>query len=329
MAQFTRRHFIGTTLLAPVLTGMDSTAGKRIPVIFDTDIGGDMDDTWALYYLLRCPQLDLRLVATDHTSTSYRARLTAKLLETAGRSDIAVSLGPDRADWDGPQQAWVGDYQLTDYAGPIIDDGAEAMIAMIEASDEPVTVISVGPAPVLANALQRRPDIAGKARLVGMFGSVRVGYGDDPEPVAEYNVREDPAALRTMLAAPWQDILLAPIDTCGLILLDGEDYARVWQSTDPLARAIIENYRTWLPNAAWMPEGYDLTAKSSTLFDILAVELAYDESSVVIESLPISVTDEGMTVIDPENGKTVRCAMSWRDLAGLEAKIATLLTNGG
>ena len=36
-----------------------------IPVIFDTDIGSDIDDTWALGFLLRCPELDVKLVTTD------------------------------------------------------------------------------------------------------------------------------------------------------------------------------------------------------------------------------------------------------------------------
>ena len=35
-----------------------------IPVTFDTDIGSDIDDTWALGFLLRCPELDVKLVTT-------------------------------------------------------------------------------------------------------------------------------------------------------------------------------------------------------------------------------------------------------------------------
>ena len=34
----------------------------KIPVILDTDIGGDIDDTWALAMLLKSPELDLKLV---------------------------------------------------------------------------------------------------------------------------------------------------------------------------------------------------------------------------------------------------------------------------
>ena len=32
---------------------------KKIPVILDTDIAGDIDDSWALAFLLRCPELDI------------------------------------------------------------------------------------------------------------------------------------------------------------------------------------------------------------------------------------------------------------------------------
>ena len=35
-----------------------------LPVILDTDIGGDIDDTWALAMLLRSPELDLRVGTT-------------------------------------------------------------------------------------------------------------------------------------------------------------------------------------------------------------------------------------------------------------------------
>jgi len=46
-----------------------------VPVIFDTDIGSDIDDTWALAFLLRCPELDVGLLTTDRGRPAYRAKL--------------------------------------------------------------------------------------------------------------------------------------------------------------------------------------------------------------------------------------------------------------
>ena len=62
-------------------------AAQPIPVIFDTDIGGDIDDTWALAYLLRSPELDLKLLVTDHgvavnpRRTDVREQLESKGIE--------------------------------------------------------------------------------------------------------------------------------------------------------------------------------------------------------------------------------------------------------
>ena len=65
---------------------------KKISVILDTDIGGDIDDIWALVLLLKSPELDLRLVTTATGDTHYRAKVVVRLLEIAGRGDSP--LGP-------------------------------------------------------------------------------------------------------------------------------------------------------------------------------------------------------------------------------------------
>lgn len=58
----------------------------------------------------------------------------------------------------------------------------------------------------------------------------------------------------------------------------------------------------------------DVTRISSTLFDTVAVYLAADQDLVDMKRLPLRVTDDGYTVIDPVNGRAVNCAVSWRDL---------------
>ena len=51
----------------------------KIPVVLDTDIGFDVDDVWALAYLLRCPELDVKLVVTSTGDTDYSAKIVAKM----------------------------------------------------------------------------------------------------------------------------------------------------------------------------------------------------------------------------------------------------------
>lgn len=180
-----RRLLLQSVIAFGFLATSAKAAAKVIPVIFHTDIGGDIDDTWALLLLLRQPELDLKLVVTEGSNAIYRGRLAAKLLTLAGRADIPLAIGPDGHDDKAGQSGWIGDFTLKDYAGSIRTDGAQAMIETIMASPEPVTLITVGPATTLAAALKIQPRIARKARFVGMAGSVRVGYGEGKPPEAE------------------------------------------------------------------------------------------------------------------------------------------------
>jgi inosine-uridine nucleoside N-ribohydrolase len=324
-----RRSVISGSLALAGLGSVAVAAPKTpIPVIFHTDIGNDVDDTWALLLLLRRPELDLKLVVTEGSNAVYRGRLTARLLALAGRTDVKLAIGADGRDDPGAQSDWVGDYRLSDYPQAASTDGAQAIIDLISASATPVTVITVGPATTLAAALKRRPAIARRARFVGMEGAVRVGYGGAPKPEPEYNVRIDPAALQAVFDADWLDCAITPLDTCGLVVIDGDDYRKVFTSTDPFARACVDNTRVWLRDADWMPRDFDISRQSSTQFDAVAVVMACDESDLVMEPLKLTVKPDGMTVIDPA-GRPVRVASAWKDLAGFKARMVAALTRAG
>ena len=318
-------------VLCPVLfllPWLASVALARIPVILDADIGTDIDDTWALAQLLRSPALDLKLVLTDTGDTHYRAVLTAKLLEVAGRSDIPVGIGQDQGLMGEDRRnmaPWLVGYDLAKYPGKVREDGIGALIELVMNSPEPITIIAIGPVPNLALALQREPRIAGKCRLVGMHGSFDVGYGGSATPAAEYNVKDNPAALRTVLAAPWRDILLTPLDTCGLVQLQGENYHAIWSATgDPLLRAVIENYCIFAPRVNWMRCDFFAT-RSTTLFDCVAVYLAGSEELVETERVSFQVTQDGFTRRTAAGPLKARVALRWKNLGAFEDQLTRLL----
>jgi inosine-uridine nucleoside N-ribohydrolase len=318
--------WLGLTLPALPARAADTHPAKPapIPVILDTDIGDDIDDTWALALLLKSPELDLKLVVGDYGEAQYRARLLAKLLERAGRTNVPVGVGLDLAPrGDGRQAAWVKDYDLRSYPGKVHTDGVQALIDTIMSSPQPVTLICIGPAPNIAEALKREPRIAQHARFVGMDGSVRVGYGGAKQPCAEWNVKADPRAMQAVFAAPW-DITITPLDTCGLVTLTGDKYRRVRDATDRIVADVIANYRIWVANQPTLPA--DMADKrSSTLFDPVAVYLAIGPDLCVMEKLRLRVTDDGFTVIDP-HGKQVNVATKWKDLGAYEDFLVERLT---
>lgn len=322
------RHLL---LPALVLLGFNlvvQASSGPVPVVLATDIGGDIDDTWALAQLLRTSGLELKMVLTETGEARYRGAVTAKLLESAGRTDVAVALGTDFGVMGGEhrhQGPWIRDYDLSAYPGEVHADGIGAFITLVMNSPEPVTVIAIGPAPSLGAALQREPRLAARCRFVGMFGSFDLGYDGSPVPVPETNVRYHTDLLRVVLGAPWQDILLTPLDTCGLVILRDENYHAIWRATgDPLLRAVIENYCIWAPRVPWMKCDF-FAVRSSVLFDCVAVHLAQSEDFVVIEPVSYRITPDGMTVRDPAGPFHARVALRWRDQAAFEQHLTRVL----
>jgi len=314
-------------LNAPTIRAGDAPAAKPAPVILDTDIGDDIDDTWALTLLLKSPELDLKLVVGDYGRADYRARLLAKFLERAGRSDVPVGVGLDIiSKGAGRQAAWIQDYKLKSYPGKVHADGVQAIIDTIMNSPQPVTLICIGPAPNIAAALKREPNIARHARFVGMDGSVRLGYGGAKKPSAEWNVKADPKALQAVFAAPW-DITITPLDTCGLVKLAGEKYEQVRDATNHITADLVVNYRLWVAADSKLP--IDMADhRSSTLYDTVAVYLAMHQDLCVVEKLNLRVTDDGFTVIDPQ-GRPVNVASQWKNIGDYEDFLVNRLAPAG
>lgn len=295
-------------------------------VILDTDIGTDIDDTWALAMLLASPELDLRLVTTVSGDTRYRVALCARLLAGARRQHVPIGVGmggelnvPPALSGT-PQAAYVGSVDGALAAYPQVhDDGVDAMIETILASPSPVTVIAIGPLTNVAEALRRCPRIVDNACLVGMHGSVRVGYRGAGSPSAEYNVYADAAAAQVALSAAW-NMTITPLDSCGSIVLRDEAYRRFYSyatsHADSMAARVLENYRVWL--AAVGGPAARLAQRSTTLFDTVAVYLAFADEALQMETLQIEVDTAGYTRESPA-GRAMLVATGWRDAAAFDS----------
>lgn len=270
-------------------------------VLIDTDIGGDIDDTWALALAVASPELDIRLVTTVSGDPRYRAHVATGLLAGSG-IPVATGLGGGRGVPPGRPQAALAAIGASE---AVVDDG---LGALVDACREPITIIALGPLTNLAAALVRDPSITERARVVAMLGSVRVGYHGSDAPAPEYNVAVDVPAVRAVLAAPWS-VTITPLDTCGSVLLRGDDYQRVLASAGARTRIVLDTYREWL-DASDASELYE--RRTTTLYDCVAIHLAHDESLYEIEDLPLAIDDDGLMRIE-DGAPMVRVATRWRD----------------
>ncbi|MEM2742343.1 MAG: nucleoside hydrolase, partial [Nitrososphaeria archaeon] len=76
-------------------------------------------------------------------------------------------------------------------------------------------------------------------------------------------------------------------------------------------KALIENYRIWSEIVPWTKVDYRIA--SSTLFDTVAVYLAYSRDLVEIDKIKIKVTEDGYTLPDSD-GDEIQVAINWKNL---------------
>src|SRR6478736_8267720 len=75
---------LACVLATPLARAAAAECSDPVPVIFDTDIGTDIDDAYALALIMRSPELKLLGVTTVSGDAVARARLAAKLLAIPG-----------------------------------------------------------------------------------------------------------------------------------------------------------------------------------------------------------------------------------------------------
>lgn len=280
---------------------------QPIPVIIDTDIGHRIDDTWAIILALCCQELDVKLIITDSHDTVGKAKIVSKLLDSLDRADIPIGIGKKQDNDPGPQIDWVKEYKQKDYSGTIHQDGIQAMIDIVMASQEPVTLLVLGPCPNLLEAVKREPKIVSKVKIIAMSGSIKVGYNDMPGADAEYNIRSEIEAARALYSQKW-DLTIAPLDITNHVIVRGEQYRNFLIADNPTSKTLLAAYSSWAKAAK---SRVAPNIRSTILFDTVPVYLAADGSLCEIEDMKLKIDNRGILKNDP-NGKTVHVAMRWK-----------------
>jgi inosine-uridine nucleoside N-ribohydrolase len=300
------RRMCAVTVLALLGIGVAARSSSEtapIPVVFDTDIGGDVDDGWALSFLLASPEVDVKLIVSDSHDTVNKARLVSELLLAAGRTDIPIGVGLQGASPTDPKAKWI-----QSYPGTVRRNGVQALIGAIMHSKRRITLLATGPVPNLEVALQREPRIVDHAKLVVMGGSIG-NQEQGGSGLPEYNVRRDPKAAQVAYGASW-DVTMAPTDAAGQVRLNEQEYALVRNSRNPVARLLMKQYAAWDTHTK---DARGPRTKSYILWDTAAVYLTFDQTYCRMRNIRLQVTDKGVTKPVPD-GKLTHVAMGWKNL---------------
>jgi inosine-uridine nucleoside N-ribohydrolase len=252
---------------------------EKIPLILDTDIGTDIDDAFALALILKSPELDLLAVTTVAGDTQARARLAAKMLREAGRSNIPVAAGEPGPPQPIDQTRWADGF-----AGPplVKEKAIDLLRREINRRPGEITLVAIGELTNVAALLKSEPGSGKKIKRIALMGgAIHHGYGQDPQPVPEWNIKSNPAAAQTVFASG-VPILMAPLDVTAMLQLDAAARHRVFNRLTPTTNALALLYHLW-------------NQETPTLFDPMAVALLIDPNLCELKELAIEVDAKGMT----------------------------------
>ena len=278
--------FFVLMLLAVASNINAASAPKKI--IICTDIASDIDDSWALAFALKCPELDIDSVATSHGPTTLRAKVAAKMLSIAGRDDIPVMAGkPKNFDYN-PQREWAKDFVPKH---PIVTDAPRALARRILQSKEKVTIIPIGPLTNIGKMLELEPKVKDNIEeIIIMGGAAYNGYRTGSPVCAEYNILSNVKAAKVDFESGLP-LVMAGLDVTRMMQPSAEDMKRIAESDKPLPKAMHELFIRW-------------EHPTPTLFDVVAIAIAFQRDLVKTEYTHVKVMDDGITMLVPDELST-------------------------
>ncbi len=162
-------------------------------VVFDTDIGSDIDDALALAYLLKEPRCELLGVTTVTSFPERRAAMVSAICRNAGRPEVPIHVGSPMAlvsllrQQTADQADAIGDWDHATFSTE--NTAIDFLYRTIVANPGEVTLLAVGPMTNVALLFATHPEVpALLKRLVLMCGWFSSGGGP------EWNAINDPLA---------------------------------------------------------------------------------------------------------------------------------------
>jgi purine nucleosidase len=232
-------------LLALAIAVPASAAPPPLHVIFDTDMGNDVDDALALAMLHAfASRGEVRLLAvTVSKDNPWAAEYVRLVDEYYGRPSIPVGIVHDgKEKQDGLYVRQVCELYRRHPNKAAVQDAVELLRKTLAAEDDgAVTMIQVGFSTNLARLLESAPDryskLSGMDLVKKKVRLLTVMAGNFVEPKREYNVMIDVPAATKLFAAWPTDIYISGFEVGAAILYPAASIENDFPKDNPVAQA--------------------------------------------------------------------------------------------
>jgi purine nucleosidase len=289
----------GLLILTPILSGAQAQQVSQNPaekIIIDTDIGGDIDDAFAVALALRSPELQILGISTDFGDTEGRAKILDRMLGEVGRQDIPVAAGSatvvDMIYGDILSQRRYG--EAGHFARTTHPKAVDFILEQVRRYPDQITLITIGPLPNIGALIDRSPEMFRRLkRVVIMGGSIeplRPDYGNARpiDPIPETNIKLDIGAAQKLFLSG-VPIYMMPLDSTMHLTLNEVNRNILFSQSTPLTDALTLLYHQWSAIGALTP----------ILFDAMTIAYILDPKLCPVQPMHIRVDDKGFTRAEP------------------------------
>jgi purine nucleosidase len=290
--RFSVRVMLPLILAIVFLSARLVSAADKIPVILSTDVGNEIDDQWAVAYMMVNPQFEVLGIISAHAPTlpPPAAHFTYLVLRDEIENRLKMATHPPLFEGSS--------LPLQDAKTARPNAGVDFIIQSSKdfSSGNRLTVLTIGAATDVASAILEDPSIAERIRIVAM------GFRSWPNGGDEFNVANDVPA--------WQAILRSDVpvavgcgDVCRANLSLTLDQARnLISQHGPVGAWLWDEFKAWYYRFVKPMRTNDLS-KPWVIWD--TVVLAYVEGLTTQETYPRPALEDDMNFEAGPAGKTI------------------------
>jgi inosine-uridine nucleoside N-ribohydrolase len=280
-----------TLSLAACAFAAASLGWSKTPVILSTDVGNEIDDQWAIAYMLVNPDFEVLGIVSAHAPSlpDPSAHYTYEVLKDEVERRLGMMVHPPL--FEGSSKP------LANATTPSPNAGVDFIVNASKSysASNPLTVLTIGAATDVASAILYDPAIAERIRVVAMAFPSEKG-GD------EYNVANDVAAWQVLLASR-VPLVIGAGDICRAYLALNFAHAKDLISTHgPIGAWLWQEYQLWYFRDVKPLRRPDFS-KPWIIWDIIT--LAYLEGMATSETKPRPRLQDDMSFAAGESPNTV------------------------
>ncbi len=212
-----------------------SSAAGRIPVVLSTDVGNEIDDQWAIVYLLTNPQLEALGLMSAHAPTIAppAGHTSCVILRDIVERRLGMTVHPPI--FEGASEP------LQDARTPRPSEAADFLIRVSRGfgPENRLTVFILGAATDVASAILSEPGITQRIRIIQM------GYNDWPNGGDVFNIVNDVRAAQILLDSD-APLVIGSADVCRRYLdISFSQAHEMLAHRGPIGSWLLAEYQAW------------------------------------------------------------------------------------